>query len=238
MSFVKAFLLLAVALSLHPCPVLGSTVYDIANYSGDQGGWTLAGTITTLNVGSTATVESVNVTLSNGSQSDLLDVYLGSSLAVVGNSLVVPAGGGFNIQAQAGYPSIAFQEINMAGFADYIGGIARGENLGWSTYYWDLYPTPYNDPGAQPSVPGDHIGSAPMIVGTAVPEPSAFIIFGSGATFLAWAAYLRGRRDLLPLFIATCRRAACKITWPRQATVLSSPIGATATAGPIRRAGP
>lgn len=181
MSFAKSFLILAAVFSLLPCAA-SAAIYDIANYPADQGGWTLSGTITTSNLGDVATVESADVTLSNGSQSELLDTYVGyfgMPLAVMGNSLVVPNGGGFNLQAQATYPSVSIQEFNLPGFSDYIGGIALGTNLGWSQpYYWDIYPTAYNSPGAQSSVVGNYIGSAPMIVGTLVtPEPTSLVVW-------------------------------------------------------------
>src|SRR5579863_427865 len=123
---------------LLPCPALADTIYNIVNYNSDQNGWTLSGTIDVLAVGSIGTIQSVDVILSNGATFYTLNGLDGDpTVSVQGNWLLVPEGGGFNFTAGA-YPNVAMQYVNQLGFADYVGGVAIGPNLGWSTYYWLL----------------------------------------------------------------------------------------------------
>jgi hypothetical protein len=183
-----ALLLIAVSSLFNPCTAFADTIFNVVNYNSDQNGWTLSGTIDVLTVGGNSTIQSEDIILSNGLSSYALTGIDGNAaVSVQGNDLLVSPGDGFNFTSGP-YPSVAIQYFNEAGRAGYIGGVANGPNLGWSQFFWDVYPTPYNDAGARASVPGDYIGTAPMIIGTAAsatPEPTTFTMVGLGIAALA-----------------------------------------------------
>jgi len=144
----------------------------------------MTGTITTTDVGTAATVDSVAVTLTNGTTSYLLNKYSGtSSLKIVGLELTIPLDVISEIEASASPNAFVLFDND----ADQYTGAVPGAPF----FLWNLTPP------LDPSVPGDRIGLSPMIFGTLqqttlqTPEPASLTVWA--LLGLVGVFYLRRR---------------------------------------------
>jgi len=162
-----------------------ASIYNIANYPNVQEGWTLTGTITTTDVGTTATVDSVAVTLTNGTASYLLNKFEANVTTfkiIHGTDLTIPFNGEVVISASGtSVEQVVYVYTNPS--PDYH-AVIEGAPL-------DIW---YYTPQMGSSIPGDVIGLNPMIIGTLqTPEPASLTVWA--LLGLVGVVYLRRRRS-------------------------------------------
>lgn len=165
----------------------GASIYAIADYSNDQNGWSLSGSITTNGTAEDITIADitkVDVVLTDGSTSyDLTIASITGSLYVSGGSLDL------NL-----YAKLSLENTNVT--VNYENHFPTAESLsssysaiGDSVSLWTL-----NLSGNIPSDVGTDVGTNPMVIGTIsssspIPEPTTLTVWallGAFGVGLCW----------------------------------------------------
>ncbi len=211
----------AVLLASVPIARADTITYNIADYPDNQtdqisGGTDhVSGSITTDGyIGTNFQVSDIisgtlTITTPNSTYTDTLDmgnsIFIGNVyvLTATATQLIVPTFGGFQLIGDelsvwlgyvstitSGHPATVFM-------SDYAGGIGAGKGgteLFDNREVYSGVPNTGDPITGGPSVPGQYIGLDPMVIATAVPEPTSLTLLVSALLGLAAAVYLRWRR--------------------------------------------